>query len=450
MANNKTSLCTLYAGLALLAFYWAFPQTLGDDDIFVRTQGSEFVLNGQPFLFNGFNSYWMLHVAADPAGRSKVSEVFREAAANGLTVCRTWAFNDGGDRALQVSPGVYDEQVFEGFDFVISEAQKYGVRLILSLVNNFKDFGGRAQYVDWARNAGAAVTNEDDFYTNPVVKGYYKNHVQSILTRVNTITKMAYRDDATIMAWELINEPRCQCDYSGKTINGWVQEMASYTKSLDNKHMLEIGMEGFYGDSNPAKKQYNPGYQVGTDYIDSNLIKEIDFATIHAYPDIWLSGQTDLSQTAFMQRWTWSHWDDARKILQKPLVFAEFGKSKKDAGYTENERDLYLAAVYSDIYSFARTGGGSLGGGLVWQIMAEGMDSYSDGYEIVLSQDPSTTGLIARQSRVMTALAHTLSRPAGERGDGVSHDQEEMMMSMPKVQMHAGGRKGIRATHANP
>lgn len=63
--------------------------------------------------------------------------------------------------------------------------------------------------------------------------------------------------------------------------------MASYCKSVDERHMVEIGMEGFYGDSMPEKKQYNPGYQVGTDYITSNLIEEIDFSTIHAYPDVW-------------------------------------------------------------------------------------------------------------------------------------------------------------------
>ena len=66
----------------------------------------------------------------------------------------------------------------QGLDFVISEAKKNGVRLILSLSNNYKDFGGRPQYVNWARNAGAPVNSDDDFYTNEVVKGYYKNHVK--------------------------------------------------------------------------------------------------------------------------------------------------------------------------------------------------------------------------------------------------------------------------------
>ncbi|XP_068649041.1 mannan endo-1,4-beta-mannosidase 5-like [Aristolochia californica] len=377
---------------------------------FIRTWDSEFVLHGSPFFFNGFNSYWMMRVATDPTQRYKVSDVFREAAAVGLTVCRTWAFSDGGDRALQISPGVYDERVFQALDFVISEAGKYKIRLILSLVNNFNDYGGRPQYVEWARNAGAPINSDDDFYTNPVVKGYYKNHVKRALTRVNTMTKTTYRDDPTIMAWELINEPRCQSDYSGNTVHGWVEEMASYAKALDYRHLLEIGMEGFYGDTMPEKKQNNPGYQVGTDFIKSNLLKEVDFATVHAYPDIWLSGQSDGSQVEFVQRWMASHWTDARAILKKPLVLAEFGKSKKDPGYSISQRDEYLSRVYRDIYTLARHGG-SIGGGLVWQLMAQGMDSYYDGYEIVLPQNPSTTSLITGQSHLMSALAHTLARP---------------------------------------
>ncbi|KAJ3675368.1 hypothetical protein LUZ60_004410 [Juncus effusus] len=386
----------------------------------------------------------MMHVAAEPDERNKVTEVFSEAANNGLTVCRTWAFSDGGDRALQLKPGVYDERVFQGLDFVISEAQKYGIRLILSLVNNFNDFGGKAQYVNWARNAGASVNGEDDFYTNSIVKQYYKNHVKSVLTRINTINKVAYKDDSTIMAWELINEPRCKSDYSGRTVNAWVEEMAGYTKSLDSNHLLEVGMEGFYGDSVPEKKQYNPGYQVGTDYISSNLVKEIDFATIHAYPDIWLSGQNDGSQTTFVERWMWSHWEDARTILKKPLIFAEFGKSKKDPGYTENERDTYINAVYTNIYSYARTGGGSLAGGLVWQVMAEGMDSYYDGYEIVLPRDPSTTALISKQSHVMKLLAQTMGRP---RAAGVTDAQTGRIIHDHAVSQNRGQAGSRKSGH---
>lgn len=61
---------------------------------------------------------------------------------------------------------------------MISEANKFKIRLILSLVNNFDSFGGRRQYIEWAREAGHSLSSDDDFYTDDVVKDYYKNHVQ--------------------------------------------------------------------------------------------------------------------------------------------------------------------------------------------------------------------------------------------------------------------------------
>ncbi|KAM3338245.1 mannan endo-1,4-beta-mannosidase 5-like [Capsicum galapagoense] len=420
MAYFSRAICSFFALLCLLAMVTEARniETTNNKVGFVRTRGAHFVLDGSPFLFNGFNSYWLMHVAADPTQRYKVSEVFKEASAASLSVCRTWAFSDGGDAALQISPGVYDERAFQGLDFVISEARKYGILLILSFVNNYKDFGGRNQYAQWARNAGIQnINSEDDFYTHPVLKEYYKNHVKKIVTRVNTMTGIAYRDDSTIMAWELMNEPRCNADYSGKAVNGWVQEMASFVKSLDKKHLLEIGMEGFYGDSIPEKKQVNPGFQVGTDFISSHLVKEIDFATIHAYTDQWLSGQSDDAQAAFMQRWMTSHWQDSRAILKKPLVLAEFGKSSKDPGFNQNVRDTFMSLVYRNVYNFAKAGG-TMGGSLVWQLVAEGMDDYDDGYSIVLAQNPSTAGLISGQSHAMTTLANLVNSPNLGKSNG--------------------------------
>jgi hypothetical protein len=116
-----------------------------------------------------------------------------------------------------------------------------------------------------------------------------------------------------------------------------------------------------------------------------------------------LPGQSGYTQITFLQRWVTSHWTDSRSILKKPLIFAEFGKSKKDAGYNESVRDSFFNTVYTSIYNLARNGG-TMAGGLVWQIMAEGMESYFDGNEIVLSQNPSTRAVIAQQSCKMAAL----------------------------------------------
>lgn len=174
----------------------------------VQRKGMQFTLNGQPFYVNGFNTYWMMTLAADSSTRGKVTEVFQQASAVGMTVGRTWAFNDGQWRALQKSPSVYDEDVFkvsiytclksfflflglssayrfvaigQALDFVVSEARKYKIRLILPLVNNWNDYGGKAQYVKWGNASGLNLTSDDDFFTNPTLRDFYKSHVRVII-----------------------------------------------------------------------------------------------------------------------------------------------------------------------------------------------------------------------------------------------------------------------------
>ncbi|XP_043713958.1 mannan endo-1,4-beta-mannosidase 7 [Telopea speciosissima] len=366
-------------------------------DGFIRTRGVNFVLNGSPYYANGFNAYWLMYMASDPSQRSKVSSAFQQASAHGLSVARTWAFSDGGYKPLQYSPGYYDEQMFKGLDFVISEARRYGIKLIVSFVNNYENLGGKKQYVDWARSQGQYLTSDDDFFRNPVVKGYYKNHVKTVLTRHNSITGLAYKDDPTIMAWELMNEPRCTSDLSGRTIQAWITEMASFVKSIDRNHLLEAGLEGFYGETSPQQKQFNPGFQVGTDFIANNQIFGIDFATVHSYPDQWLSSSSDQTQLLFLNNWLTTHIQDAQNVLRKPLLLTEFGKSMKDPGFNTYQRDQFFNTVYYRIYSSARSGGATAGG-LFWQLLTDGMDSFRDGYEIVLNESPSTASLIAEQS----------------------------------------------------
>jgi hypothetical protein len=56
--------------------------------------------------------------------------------------------------------------------------------------------------------------------------------------------------------------------------------------------------------------------------------------------------------------------------------------------------------------------------------MTEGMDSYWDGYEVVLRQGPSTTRIIRTQSRRMQRLArafvhvHKVQHQQGKTGKG--------------------------------
>lgn len=45
-------------------------------------------------------------------------------------------------------------------------------------MNSWNDFGGKNKYVQWAKERGQNVKTDDDFYTHPVVKQYYKNHIK--------------------------------------------------------------------------------------------------------------------------------------------------------------------------------------------------------------------------------------------------------------------------------
>jgi mannan endo-1,4-beta-mannosidase len=83
-------------------------------DAFVRVQGTRFVQNGKPFSVNGFNAYWLMNLGADRAQRGKVTSALSQAAGAGLSLARTWAFNDGNcSSALQHSPGRYNEKTFQ-------------------------------------------------------------------------------------------------------------------------------------------------------------------------------------------------------------------------------------------------------------------------------------------------------------------------------------------------
>ncbi len=93
----------------------------------------------------------------------------------------------------------------ERLDALIQVAEDQGVRLILPLINHWKDFGGMPQYLQWLGIPGGV----EEFYRSSVTRAAYRTSVESVLTRRNTRTGRLYSAEPAVMAWELANEPRC-------------------------------------------------------------------------------------------------------------------------------------------------------------------------------------------------------------------------------------------------
>ncbi|GMH11065.1 hypothetical protein Nepgr_012906 [Nepenthes gracilis] len=367
---------------------------------FVSKNGTQFLLDGRPFYINGWNSYWLMDNAVDEFSRRRVSAVLQAGSKMGLTVCRTWAFNDGSYHALQISPGQFNERVFKALDHVIAEARKYEIRLILSLINNLHAYGGKTQYVKWAWQDGIGISSSNDsFFFDPSIRTYFKNYVKAVLTRRNTISGIEYRDDPTIFAWELMNEPRCMSDPSGETLQDWIKEMSAFVKSIDKKHLVTVGLEGFYGPKS-SKSTLNPSAweaTLGTDFIRDSQLSTIDFASVHIYPDHWLSTDKVEEKLGFVKKWMLSHIEDGDKQLMKPVMFTEYGLSNQNKGFEPSDRDKLIEIVNDIIYESAKRSQ-SGAGSLLWQFFVGGMEEYNDDFGIVPWERRSTSDVITKQS----------------------------------------------------
>lgn len=368
---------------------------------FVQRNGTQFMVDDKAFYINGWNSYWLMDHAVDEFTRPRVRAMLQAGAKMGLTVCRTWAFNDGAYNALQISPGKFDERVFRALDHVIAEARQQGIRLLLSLVNNLQAYGGKTQYVKWALEEGIGLSSSNDsFFYDPSIRSYFKKYVKTVLTRKNTVNGIEYRDDPTIFAWELMNEPRCMSDPSGDTLQDWLKEMTSFVKSIDKNHLLTVGLEGFYGPENPKKSTVNPGEwasALGSDFIRNSKLSTIDFASAHIYPDHWFHDQELEDKLKYVSKWVLSHIEDGDEVLKKPVTFTEFGYSNLNKDFQPSHRDRFYKVIFDAMYESAQKRG-SGGGSFVWQFLVGGMEEYNDDFGIVPWERSATYRIITEHS----------------------------------------------------
>jgi mannan endo-1,4-beta-mannosidase len=347
---------------------------------FITASGTDLMCNGKVFRYVGTNCYYLMVYAASPDTRKHVYEIFDDAQKMGVKVIRTWAFNEGKRQwnPLQSEPGSYREDTFTGLDRIIAKAKEKDMYLILTLANSLNDYGGAKQYVDWSPTAHKKT--HDEFFTDVNTRKYFKDHIKTILNRKNTITGIIYKDDPTIMAWQLINEPQVESDASGETLYRWVKEMSEYIKSIDKNHLVMIGEEGFYTKKNKFDWKYNGSR--GQDFLRDHSLPDVDIASFHLWPG---SNQYNLSP-AQVADWIKMHADDAKK-LNKPLILDEFGEYRGYNGDTI-ERDRLYSLVYDSLDAHDAAGSN------FWVLLHDDYTKYDDGYGVYYPADGATIGII--------------------------------------------------------
>lgn len=285
---------------------------------FVTVRDGHFALDGQRFRFVGANA----SVMHGGAHRGSLDEIFDAMVADGMRVARVWALGERPadapawtrDFAWRVGREGWVTESFAHLDQVIEAAGRRGLKLIVVLANRWGDYGGVAQYLSWAgwdattlRGLGELGALAE-FFDDGDARALYLAHVARVVTRVNARTGMPYRDDPTVMAWELINEadsaPRDRA-----VLLRWTQETARAVHAMDPSHLVAAGHIGYTRQS-----QRDTWRAVQS-------LPEVDYADAHAYPTLLRTARTLEALDDFVD----DHAELARAEIRKPLVWGEFG-----------------------------------------------------------------------------------------------------------------------------
>lgn len=319
----------------------ASPSPSAEPASFVTAAGQELIVDGKPFRYAGANAYTLIYEA--PASIAVYMKTAKEAH---FSVMRTWGFYDTGtpegDLVVEGNNrGIYfqyfdveagapalneGETGLEHLDQVIAAAADNDIRLVIPFVNNWTAFGGIDQYVRWAGGS-----YHDDFFTNEKIKGWYKAYVEALLNRTNTITGVKYKDDPTIMTWELGNELQCSesgpyptsDDCGSDMMVAWAQEMSDFVRSIDSNHLIAWGGEGFMC-SEPGGPDWWSNCTASADPVALLGLPNIDLHGIHVYPNHW----TPTEDPSGWEDWAAQWIDDHAKIAadaNKPYYMGEYG-----------------------------------------------------------------------------------------------------------------------------
>lgn len=339
---------------------------------FIQVKNGQFIRNGQPYYYIGANFWYGAILASEGTGgnRERLHGELDALKAIGVDNLRILVGSDGKrgvptkvEPTLQEAPGIYNDTILAGLDYLLAEMEKRDMLAVLYLNNSWEWSGGYSQYLAWARGDKAPVPAVDgwpafmnyvkEFVVSDSAQALFANHVKYILTRTNRYTHRKYTDDPTIMSWQIGNEPRAFASDSihKAAFAEWMSKTSSLIRSLDPNHLISTGSEGKHG----CEEDIALFEKV---HADTN----IDYMNIHIWPYNWGWAPKDSLQENLekactnTQAYINEHLNIAKKY-QKPLVLEEFGYPRDSFQFGKNisthARDGYYKCIFDLIVKHA-------------------------------------------------------------------------------------------------
>lgn len=346
------------------------------DPSFVTVEDGRFVCEDYPSHFVGTNFWYGAILGSEGVGgdRERLEAELDTLKALGMVNLRVLVGGDGPDGVptrvsptLQKEPGVYNDTIFRGLDYLLAEMAERNMKAVLYINNSWEWSGGYGMYLEWAGAGKALIPAEvgyaaycsyvSQFVTNDKAKEFFYDHVRNVVGRTNTVTGKPYKDDPAIFSWQIGNEPRCFRDDSlGRAaFADFLWTTAALIKSIDPNHMVSSGSEGKWGCEGDLEL-----------YEKIHSCPDIDYMNIHIWPYnwSWVRENTLESNLPVAIRNTGDYIDEHLAVAEKygkPVVLEEFGFPRDEFRFAQGtptaSRDEYYRYVLGRVVESAEEGG---------------------------------------------------------------------------------------------
>ena len=343
---------------------------------FVKVEDGVFVCEDYPSHFIGTNFWYGAILGSEGQGgdRARLEAELDTLKALGMTNLRVLVGGDGPDGiptrvcpTLQKEPGVYNDTILRGLDYLLAEMAERNMKAVLYINNSWEWSGGYGMYLEWAGAGKALIPAEvgykaycdyvAQFVTNEKAKNMFYDHVRHVVSRTNTVTGKPYKDDPAIFSWQIGNEPRCfRPDSAGQAaFVDFMWTTASLIKSIDPNHMVSSGSEGRNGCEGSLEL-----------FEKIHSCPDIDYMNIHIWPYnwSWVRENTLRTNLPVAIRNTDEYIDEHLAIAEKygkPVVMEEFGFPRDGFQFAQGtstfSRDIYYRHVFGRIEDSAKERG---------------------------------------------------------------------------------------------